>query len=727
MPDLSEKIQTEAPARGASRARFEQGFAILLLIGQPLFFFHRVLFNPRAHIPYDIAGYHLPLAAFIARSVRQGVMPWWDPYRYCGVPIHADITAQLFYPFAWISIFLGNLSAGRFLYYWYEWQIPLHMILGGLFTFWFLRHLRLTVPAALLGGTVYQLGGFYASQAQHEGAICTAAWLPFVLLCVWHLSEKVTWRWTGLLAVGIALTILSGFPAAMFVVFGCVGLLALAVGAWRRPSWRFWLALSGAIALGHGMTAVQLIPTSRLSERSVASERAQAGGTGGGLRVQSLASLVVPNYYHIFEPFDPKRFKLQINFTFLYVYCGIASLLLILAAPFVRGAPYPRLFFALTVISAIWMLGDSTPIYPFVYRLLPRLVRGSLYAEFALLAFSMFAALTAASVLDRAGNRWPRWTLWAVALFSAVDLTHFGANKLMNTNPGSHRDWESEYQIPGYPGALEQIRGFLETRNPPLRIDYTDHELLDGSTAAALLKLPTSDGDNPFALRRIIALRWLFSRGNFWERELPVNRPLSPVLSMLNVGVLAERPGALPPVPELQQLPRLADAGGVHLYRNPGAVPRFYLVRRLVLARSQEDALAFLGRPSFKPAEEAVVELAASDHGDLREGNDLSGGAVQVAQYSGDRVELQVATDGPAFLATSEAFYPGWKATVNGSRVPLYMTNGAFRGLALKAGTNQIVLTYWPQGLLAWAAISVLSTLLVLAAIFYRKRPKAAV
>ena len=123
---------------------------------------------------------------------------------------------------------------------------------------------------------MYQLGGFFASQAQHEGAICSGAWLPLVLLCVWKLSDKVTIRWTGLLAVSIALTILSGFTATILVIFGAAGLVAVGLTLWRRPSWRFWAALAGGFTVGHGMTAVQLIPTYQLTGQSVASERAQA-------------------------------------------------------------------------------------------------------------------------------------------------------------------------------------------------------------------------------------------------------------------------------------------------------------------------------------------------------------------------------------------------------------------------------------------------------------------
>src|SRR5258708_30137668 len=105
--------------------------ALLLLMAQPLVFCKRVLFNPKAHIPFNIEHFHLPLVPYIARCVRLGIFPFWDPYPYCGVPIHADIQAQLFYPPSWISIVLGNMSEGHKLFYWLEWAIPPPTILVG--------------------------------------------------------------------------------------------------------------------------------------------------------------------------------------------------------------------------------------------------------------------------------------------------------------------------------------------------------------------------------------------------------------------------------------------------------------------------------------------------------------------------------------------------------------------------------------------------------------------
>jgi hypothetical protein len=198
---------------------------------------------------------------------------------------------------------------------------------------------------------------------------------------------------------------------------------------------------------------------------------------------------------------------------------------------------------------------------------------------------------------------------------------------------------------------------------------------------------------------------------------LPVIRPNSPLLDMLNVGYLVDYPDP-PALPEFRQRPFEADLAGVRFYRNPNPLPRFFLAGKLQISRSAAETFADLARPDFKPAEETVVETQ-----DLAAGALPGRGEVQVIRYDANRVELQVNATGLAFLATSEVLYPGWQATVNGKSAPLYMTNGAFRGLSLNTGSNRVVMTYRPN-LLVPVLISGLSVLLALAGLIFGSRER---
>jgi len=685
--------------------------AMVLLAVQPLWFFHKVLFHPSAHIPFDIEAFHLPLAAYIGRLLRQGVFPLWDPYPYGGVPIHADIQAQLFYPPAWIAILVGNLSHGVKLYYWLEWLIPVHMILAGWFTYLLLREIELPVPAALFGGTAFQLGAYFASQAQHLGAISSAAWLPLAMLAIAKLSRRASFRQTALLGLGGALTILAGFPAMAAVSLVVAAGWAAGLAVVRRTRLSFVIAVAAACALALATCAVQLGPTMQLSGLSIATLRAAWHGTGGGLYRESLASLVIPNYYHIYEGLDRNVYRLPIDFTQLYVYCGILPLALMLAAAFLRG--WPRVFLLCAIASGVWMLGDKTPVYAFIFRHLPQRVASPLYAEYALAAFSLFVALGSAAALARVARRAPAWILWAAALVTAADLSHFGAEKPMNTVKGSWRGEDSEQELAVFPrGSLAQIRKLVKTSDPPARVDYADANYWRG---AELVEMPTMAGNNPLMLKRIYDLRRLYCGGNYWERDVPVSRLDSPLLRMTNTAfVVAFLPESRARLAQ-SALPEVADIAGLDFHHVADPLPRFYLVPHLHKSDNEVEALLFLARADFAPEGEAVVEdEAGSDEEEVR-------GEITVESYEANRVVLRARTDGPAFLATSEPMYPGWTATINGQPARLHMTNGAFRGLHLGAGASRIVIRYRPVHWYLWCGISAAGLLATLAGLMSRR------
>ena len=660
--------------------RWEPVAAGLLLILQPLLFYRAALFSPRWHIPYDIESFHFPLAAYIARSVREGVFPLWDPYSYGGAPIHADITAQLFYPFTWISILLGNHSDGRKLFYWLEWQIPFHMILAGLFTYWLAREMKLPPVAALMGAVVYQIGGFFASQAQHLGAVCSGAWLPLALLAILKLSSRVSIKWVAIWGLAVSMAILSGFPATTAVIFVLSFGAALYLWLLHGRSWKFAGAVTAGFGWGICISAIQWIPTYQISRLTIATMRAQWLGTGGGLRWQSLVSLISPNYYHIYQPFDSKLFTLPINFTLLYVYCGILPLALIVITVLLKQNRLAKLLLLVTIGCAVWMLGNTTPVYTFVFTHLPPALASPLYSEYALLAFSFAAALTAAATLARlaemGSNSLVKSILWISVLITSADLMEHGASKPMNTGPGSWTKSNSEYELAGYPkGSLSSIRQLVYDRTPPQRMDFADTAPWYFIEDTDLSKIPTMDGDNALMFRRVYLLRRLFCGGNPWERDLPVTQPHSPLLRMMNTGVLA---ALLPESREqLAQsgLPHLADIAGLYMYAVPDVLPRFYLVPSILVSSGEAETFAVLARPDFSPEKVAVVETGGITP------QLFSTGQVKVELYSPNRIELSADTAGREFMASSEPFYPGWTAKVNGRPAPMYMTNGAFRGL----------------------------------------------
>jgi hypothetical protein len=695
LPTAQPVAHARGSERRARRARAivtwmkDSVLALLVLLPEILVFYRKVIFSAHYEIPWDFRYYHLPLTTFIASSWRAGRFPLWDPYTYCGLPFFANINAQIFYPPTAITVYFANFFNADRLTYFMELHLVAHVLLGGFFTFLLLREVDVGRAAALIGATIFQCGPYFTSQAQHLGAIDGAAWIPLACLSVVRLSKRPSLRWTGVLAMSLALAILAGFPSTGAAAILCVFVLAVAL----RP--KLLVHCTVAAVLAGLLSAVQLLPTLQASSLSVSKFRGDFRGTSWGVPWQVFASMVWPDYYHVFEL---NLYKLPWNPTFLYLYCGIPALVFIVVAV-VRKARYTAAFGSLTVFALFWMMGTHTLpgrlFFPFFFEL----THDSVYVEFTMVVFSLGIAVLAglgANILLK------RPVLaYAVIAITFLDLMWAGSGKIMNASSVDAEPGISYSQFGGSRELVDFIRQRLYQSTPAARFDlYND--FTGWVTTTPITQLPSANGNDPFALYRLMQVRLLFCNGERWGRFYQVTRPDSPILDLLNVRLLI----STTPVPENPKFVKAAELPGHLIYESRSELPRFFLVPNVARAEGMADAVGQLGSRAFDPAKTAVVERGTAEH--FPSGAD---GVVRVVEYSPSLVRLEVESAQPRYLVTSEVNYPGWRAWIDGREVPISMTNVAFRGLAVPEGKHEVVFRFWPRILLWSAAVSALACL----------------
>jgi hypothetical protein len=215
----------------------------------------------------------------------------------------------------------------------------------------------------------------------------------------------------------------------------------------------------------------------------------------------------------------------------------------------------------------------------------------------------------------------------------------------------------------------------------------------------------------------VMTLRRLRDTYPLWCVEQPVwfNRvddPTRPFLSFLSVRWLLAESGFEPPA----GWPRRAEGAGLRLFENPRALPRAFAPRA---TRSEPDASRRLellaGIGDFD--ERGVVESGpASDwapNGPAR---------VEMREARGDRMEMEVRAESPAFVATSIPAWPGWRAAVDGTAAATIPYNHAFLAVRVPAGTHRVSMRYRPAGFLYGAAVSAVSLGASLAVLLRRRR-----
>jgi hypothetical protein len=155
---------------------------------------------------------------------------------------------------------------------------------------------------------------------------------------------------------------------------------------------------------------------------------------------------------------------------------------------------------------------------------------------------------------------------------------------------------------------------------------------------------------------------------------------------------------------------RLVHSGDVKVYENLAVLPRAFVAGNAISLRDDAQARARLADPAFDPSGTVILDDAA--------GTPATGLAVTrpatITSYSAERVVLTA--DGPGTLLLSDAYYPGWTATIDGAPATIERTDIMFRGLALGPGQHQVEFSFSPRSVwlgfvisgLAWAGLAVL-------------------
>ena len=129
---------------------------------------------------WDGIAQFYPWRLFAAESIRQGRLPLWNPYQFCGTPFVANSQSAVFYPFNLLFALLPAMRA-------FAVSAVLHLTLCGWFTYLLLRRLKCHAFAALLGGTAFAFSAWQVAWLQLPTFLATSCWFPLLLLKIHEL------------------------------------------------------------------------------------------------------------------------------------------------------------------------------------------------------------------------------------------------------------------------------------------------------------------------------------------------------------------------------------------------------------------------------------------------------------------------------------------------------------------------------------------------------------
>jgi hypothetical protein len=160
----------------------------------------------------------------------------------------------------------------------------------------------------------------------------------------------------------------------------------------------------------------------------------------------------------------------------------------------------------------------------------------------------------------------------------------------------------------------------------------------------------------------------------------------------------------------------------IRMLEDTAATPRAFLVPSARVAPSLGTALNLMVHQPFQPDQEVI--LADDSAGQTtrlppeRDGH----GTAQVTAYAADSVRVHTSASGDAWLVLSDTYYPGWTASIDGQPANVLRGDVLFRVVPVPGGEHDVELRFEPLSVKVGLAISLLSLLLVLGALFVAGR-----
>lgn len=722
----------------------------------------------------DLSTWFRPHHAWFQQTLREGQLPFWNPYLGCGYSTVGEPALQTFFPLTLPLRFVPGVVGFNLI-------VALPFAIAALGVFRLLAR-RCTAPAACLGAVVFAASGPVLSTGNMPNLAWSCALMPWVLVCVDALAESRTHRRAAVLAAVCALTLLAGEP----VTFVATAVLALAYAGFTGGL-RTLVATAVALGCSALLSAVQLAPTMSITSRSIR-------GTGALGDIWSLHPLrlfetVAPFVFGKYtgRPHEITSWLFAFNDArdplLFSIYLGVPALLLAAVALAVRD----RWAWFWGVVGLVALVASFGLIPSFGWLRFP-----SKHVTVTALA----VAVLAAAGWDALSNGRRRLVLPVVVFAALLVLVAGSAWILVSASPDAALSiaarWATALALPG--GAAQSLLNTITGAAPRL----LGLALLGGATlvlaisarrearmARGLLFVlivadlvvvnaplnPTMDAATlaPFdwvELTKTHAADRLFvARDYLGERKpkedvpppvvFPLDRPILAYQAVYETALGSDLTASAVPATLSREVTGLRPREYLWLLQQFDASDRGMKYRFLSWAGTRYFlTMAPPPMPAAKLAELPIGSLALYEsapsgsrafvatralvepdprrqierlfdpafdpsttvlleRGSPAMGAEITGSATIIEDAASSLTIEATAPSQGGWLVLLDSFDPGWSATVDGEATEVLRADGAFRAVRLEAGDHTVRLRYAPRSLVAGAIVSAVSWLLL--------------
>lgn len=686
---------------------------------------------PDKVIEADSIRIFLPWQKFLHDSVTQGQFPFWNPYSFSGAPFLANGQSAVFDPL--------NLILFRF-------PLPiaftiiqiLQTILLGIFSFLFLKRLRIGDAGSFLGALVFSLNPLYRMVGSLHIWLGSMMYIPLAFLFTDLLLENPKRKFYGFaLSLTIALQILGGLPEFSFYTL----IFIFCYSVFKKERTASLTKVFIYCACGLLLAAPQIFPTMELAGLSNRAKLFFAGPVRA-FPPWHLITAIVPQFfgvdllhhYSIAGALDGAFTKkllhiFSYNPTHTHIfYFSILGLLLLIYALirfFRKESTLDVGFFVFGFFfSLLWSM--SARFYSLFFYFIPIFNRIETPERMIFLSQFFVAVIIAFGThefLD--SNKRSKFLPVLFICICFVDLfivlrsvSSFGNAELVtstspgiqwlksNTNNNSRMAALSNpslsvFNKPGYPG----FSSVLEM-NSSVLFGFRDFRGFDSLYPKWTHDYGRATNKQPFD-----------DPGQTLGASANSRRHL---LDLASVRYFLLDPRDKTWMPGTREVYRGED---LKIFENKMALPRAYLVTNIVRSDIREDVFTKLLSEPFEINNSAILtidkkspELKCS----LPSSNQSMRSKVTLVD-SQNEVRITTDTNRDGILVLTDTFFPGWQAFIDRKLTPIGRANWAFRAICLPSGHHEIIFRFWPQSFTLGLVAAILGLVWLAISLFYKR------
>lgn len=677
----------------------------LILLILTLFYFRHVLIPKPDQIIYggDVNDQFFYWKSFLVTSIKSGVIPFWNPYSFSGTPFLAHPSTAAFYPFN-ILFFIFPLNFAFMIYF------LTHIFLASVFMY-YIAQKNFDKFSSLISSIIFAFSGLFAARiyAGHLDIISSLIWIPLVFGFMRETYLKFSKK-SGVLAVlSLVMQILAGYQFVVILTLELLTIYTFLHLLFNFDKKKIIFQITRAlkifllIFISFGISAIQLLPTYQFVSHSIRADGLPYNvASWGSASLDSLKLFVSPLIFG--NPF-PQGYSYTgpaPNYFELIYYSGRLPLIIITIFLFVscwkfinRKFVILESFYLITaaIFFVVMSLGSNSGLHRLIYDLFPfyRLFR--IPAQHLMMVVFILSLLTGLSIASVRNG----YLKLVLGVLITLELFLFNNNFIrLSHKPTQEVDYELINTI----------------SNPKLNFRVLpDYPVVSGVRsdldfeAFSYYKIPSTSGYNPIILKNYYQFIDLTNKSNqssisYYNVEIPPPSYDSSAIDFLGVNYLIADQ-----VYDLTLMKLNPKFGGpvretksYVLFENLSAMPRFFMTYKSIEYKNNDELSIKLNKYNYDFINNVFIKQ--NDSGQLPKADtlcrDVKQYKITMQKYTTNRILLNISTSCSGWLNSSEVYYPGWVAKLDGKPVNIFLSNNAFRTVFVPIGTHTLEYIYDP-------------------------------